>query len=123
MDQDRIELNGLRAFGHHGALDEERARGQVLVLDVALELDLAPAASSDALTDTVHYGELAERLVAAVDQTSFSLLEALAGHLLELAMSDERVSAATVRLTKPHAPIAADVASTGVVLRRERSVT
>lgn len=118
---DRIELKGLRTFGHHGVLDEERARGQVLVVDVVLELDLAAAAASDALDDTVDYGTLAERLVAAVSQTSFMLLEALAGHLLHLALEDERINAASVTIIKPQVPVTADLDAVAVALRRERS--
>ena len=44
---DRIALTGLRARGHHGVFDFERAAGQEFAVDVVLELDLAKAASSD----------------------------------------------------------------------------
>ena len=59
----RITLTGLRARGYHGVYDFERAAGQDFVVDVRLELDLGKAAVSDDVADTVHYGELAERLV------------------------------------------------------------
>ena len=43
MSADTIRLTGLRARGHHGVFDFERAQGQDFVVDVVLELDLAPA--------------------------------------------------------------------------------
>ncbi len=43
---DTITLTGLRAYGHHGVFDFERAKGQDFVVDVVLELDLGPAAGS-----------------------------------------------------------------------------
>ena len=60
MRADTIRLTGLRVRGHHGVYDFERAQGQDFVVDVTLELDLDPAARSDNVTDTVHYGHLAD---------------------------------------------------------------
>ena len=54
-------------LGHHGVYDEERAAGQAFVVDVVLELDPAPAAASDDVAETVHYGELAAEVVEAVE--------------------------------------------------------
>jgi len=58
---DRIAVRGIQAHGHHGVYAEERATGQPFIVDVVLQLDLAPAAASDDVGDTVHYGELANR--------------------------------------------------------------
>ena len=78
---DTIALTGLRARGRHGVYDFERDQGQDFVVDVVLELDLAPAASSDDVADTVHYGELADRLVAMVAGEPVNLIETLADRL------------------------------------------
>ena len=51
---DRITITGLRARGNHGVYDFERAQGQEFVVDLELELDLAPAAASDEVAETVH---------------------------------------------------------------------
>ncbi len=55
---DRISVTGIEVFAHHGVLPHERELGQRFVVDLALELDLAPAAASDDVADTVHYGDL-----------------------------------------------------------------
>ncbi len=75
---DRIALTGLRVRGHHGVYEFERREGQDFVVDVGLDLDTAPAAASDDVADTVHYGELAESLAAVVAGEPVNLLETLA---------------------------------------------
>lgn len=117
---DRVEIRGLRVFGRHGVLERERLEGQTFVVDVTLELDLSPAARSDALADTVDYGALARRLAEAVGRTRFDLMEALAGHLADLALSDQRVRAVDVRVAKPQAPVTVQLDEVAVTLHRER---
>jgi 7,8-dihydroneopterin aldolase/epimerase/oxygenase len=117
----RIALTGLRARGRHGVYDFERAAGQDFVVDVALELDLGKAAASDDVADTVHYGELAERLVAVVTGEPVNLIETLADRLLTVCLADERVAVAEVTVHKPQAPIPHDFADVAVTLRRGRS--
>ncbi|MEV0426986.1 dihydroneopterin aldolase [Micromonospora sp. NPDC050495] len=117
---DRIELTGLRAHGRHGVYDFERAQGQEFVVDAVLELDLAPAARSDEVTDTVHYGELAERLVAVITGEPVNLIETLADRLLAVCLAEPLVAAATVTVHKPEAPIPHTFRDVAVTLRRTR---
>jgi dihydroneopterin aldolase len=116
----RISLTGLRAKGHHGVYDFERAQGQDFVVDVRLDLDLDRAAASDDVADTVHYGELAGRLVAVLTGEPVNLIETLAGRLLAVCLADERVEAAEVTVHKPQAPIPHDFADVAVTLSRSR---
>ncbi|HEU4424300.1 MAG TPA: dihydroneopterin aldolase [Pilimelia sp.] len=121
MTADRIALSGLRVRGRHGVFDFERREGQVFVVDVVLELDLAPAARSDDLADTINYGELAERLVGVVAGEPVNLIETLADRLVAVCLADHRVAAATVTVHKPHAPIPHEFADVAVTLRRARA--
>lgn len=118
---DLITLTGLRARGNHGVFDFERVQGQEFVVDAVLELDLAPAATSDDVGDTVHYGELADRLVAIVTGDPVNLIESLADRLASACLTDPRVRAVTLTVHKPQAPIAHEFADVAVTLRRERS--
>ncbi|MEV0327582.1 dihydroneopterin aldolase [Micromonospora echinospora] len=118
---DRITLTGLRARGRHGVYDFEREQGQEFVVDTVLELDLGPAARSDAVTDTVHYGELAGRLVAVVTGEPVNLIETLADRLLDVCLADPRVAAATVTVHKPEAPVPHAFTDVAVTMTRTRS--
>ncbi len=117
---DTISLTGLTVRGRHGVFDVEREQGQDFVVDVVLELDLAPAAASDRVTDTVHYGELADDLVAVVAGEPVNLIETLAQRLADVCLADGRVAAATVTVHKPQAPIAHAFTDVAVTLRRAR---
>jgi dihydroneopterin aldolase len=116
----RIRLSGLTARGFHGVYDFERRDGQDFVVDVVLDLDLGPAAASDDVADTVHYGELADALVAVLTGEPVNLLERLADRLVAVCLGDTRVLAAEVTVHKPQAPIAHRFADVSVTLRRER---
>jgi dihydroneopterin aldolase len=115
-----LTLAGLRAVGHHGVYGFERERGQEFAVDVVLELDLTAAARSDDVADTVHYGELADRLVAVVTGEPVNLIETLADRLVEVCLADHRVTAATVTVHKPQAPIRHAFTDVAVTLRRDR---
>lgn len=117
---DRISLHGLRVRGNHGVFDFERRDGQDFVVDVELELDLAKAADSDHVNDTVHYGELAGRLAEVIAGEPVNLIETLADRLAAVCLEDDRVGAATVTVHKPQAPIPHEFADVAVTLRRTR---
>ena len=55
---DRIEMSGVSGTGFHGVFDHETRDGQIFVVDVAIEADLAAAGRSDDLSRTATSGEL-----------------------------------------------------------------
>ncbi|MDQ4138442.1 MAG: dihydroneopterin aldolase [Actinomycetota bacterium] len=120
MSEDRIRLVGLRAFGHHGVLPDERRDGQEFLIDVTAWLDLAPAARADDLTKTVHYGELAEALVRAVERDPVDLIETVAQRCADIVLGYQAVQRAEVTIHKPSAPIAVPFADVEVTVVRER---
>jgi dihydroneopterin aldolase len=85
-----------------------------------LELDFAKAAASDDVTETVHYGELAGKLVAVLEGEPVNLLETLAERLVAVCLADPRVDAATVTVHKPQAPIPHAFADVAVTVHRAR---
>jgi dihydroneopterin aldolase len=117
---DRITLTGLRAFGYHGVFDFERREGQEFVVDAVLELDLRPAAASDDVADTVHYGELATALAGIVTGEPVNLLETLAERLATACLADLRVGRVTITVHKPQAPIPLTFADVSVTVERSR---
>ena len=117
---DRIALRGLRAVGHHGVYAEERANGQPFVVDIVLEVDTRAAAASDEVTDTVHYGELAVRVVAVVEGEPVDLIETLAQRIADVCLDDDRVDAVEVTVHKPEAPVGVEFSDVAVSIVRRR---
>ena len=98
--QGKLELCGLEVRCVIGDRADERAREQVLVLDVALELDLADVAASDALEDTVDYVALAEAIRAALRAAQFRMIEAAAACAAQVCLKVPRVLGVKVRVEK-----------------------
>ena len=118
---DRITLSSMRYEGLVGATDEERAFPQMLEVDLVVEADLAAAAASDQLADTVDYGPLVALTERTVEQGSFTLLEGLAGALAHGVLeSSPRIAAVTVRVRKLAVPLDVSMDHAEVELRRER---
>jgi len=117
---DRITLTGLRAFAHHGVFDHERRDGQEFVIDVVAHLDLRGAAANDELAATVHYGELAEQVVAAVETDPVDLIETVAERVAAVVLAHGAVWQATVTVHKPQAPITVPFGDVSVTIVRGR---
>jgi dihydroneopterin aldolase len=115
-----IRLVGIRAFGYHGVLPEERRDGQDFVVDLtALPAD-DRACDTDDLGDAVDYGALADRVVAHVAGPPVDLLERLGDAIACDLLENFPLRAVEVTVHKPHAPVAAKVDDVIVVVRRSR---
>ena len=118
---DMIFVHGLVLHAHHGVGDDEGRIGQQFLLDLALELELAAAAHSDKLADTISYADIIEVASVAFRAQRFRLVEAAGGAVADaLLAAYPRVRRLTVTVYKPHAPIAAVFANVGVTLVRSR---
>ncbi len=94
-----VELTGLRIFGHHGAYEEERERGQDFLFDV--ELDVGERGSNDVLADAVDYSDVARCVHEISEARQFNLLEALAGTVADELMRRFKPARVVVRVRKP----------------------
>lgn len=115
---DRLELCGLVVACVIGDCPEERAREQRLVVDVSLALDLSAAGASDALSDTVDYAALAERIRAGLKRASFHMIESAAECVARLCLADGRACSVRVRVEKPG--VIAGLRAAAVVIERTR---
>ncbi|HEV3226230.1 MAG TPA: dihydroneopterin aldolase [Acidimicrobiales bacterium] len=118
---DQIELRGLVASGYCGALREEQDRAQPIEVDLDVMVDLAAAAESDALTDTVDYGVLCAMAERVIVTERFTLLERLAARITEVALADERVLEVTVTVRKLRPPVPQQLTTSGVRMTRRRA--
>ncbi|MFD0361821.1 dihydroneopterin aldolase [Nocardia sp. GCM10030253] len=117
---DRIELRGLRAFGHHGVFEHERRDGQEFVVDLTVSVDFSVAAASDDLAATIDYGQLAERAVRIIKGPPRNLIETVVSEIADDVMTDPRIQSVEVVVHKPSAPIPHTFADVRVVTARYR---
>jgi dihydroneopterin aldolase len=118
---DRIFVSGLLIHAHHGVMPHEENVGQRFVIDLELEIDLAPAGRSDKLADTASYSAIVDAATRAFTRESFQLVEAAAGVVAEALLAGfPKVSSVRVTVHKPHAPIAAIFNDVGVSILRTR---
>jgi len=119
---DEITVTGVRAFGYHGVFEDERREGQEFVVDVTLYLSTAEAAETDDVADTVHYGEVAERIVELVAGEPLNLIEGVAARIADDLLSNDLVRLVAVTVHKPQAPITVPFSDVSVTVRRGRPV-
>jgi dihydroneopterin aldolase len=117
---DRVALRGLKARGHHGVFPKEREKGQTFVVDLVLGLDTAPAAASDDLTKTVHYGVVAEEVVDVVRGEPVDLIETLAQRIADQVLKHDLVEEVEVTVHKPDAPITVPFDDVTISITRRR---
>ena len=110
-----LRLHDLRFFGHHGVHPEEQTLGQEYQVDVEFELPLQ--ADPDSPESTVDYVEVLRLVEETVEQERFRLIEALAAEILRR-IGDRFAPLVTVRVRKPHPPIAAQLDSVEVEISR-----
>lgn len=116
-----ISLTGLRARGYHGVLTSERVSGQVFLVDLDLDVDIAQAAATDDVEQTVNYAEVAGVVEAFITGTPVNLIETLAVRIADAVLEQfSKVRAVTVTVNKPQAPIPSDFANVAVRLTRQR---
>lgn len=118
---DIIRIAGIKSFGHHGALPEEKRLGQRFTVSVDLEVDTRPAAATDDLNKTVDYAEVIRTVEGQLTGKPVYLIETLAQQIAARILATFPVThAVTVEVTKPFAPVAAEFESISVKIRRER---
>jgi len=120
---DEITLTGLRVFGRHGVYEDERRVGQYFVVDFALRLDTRPAARTDDVADTVHYGEAAQLVAEIVAGEPVDLLETLAARIADALLASPRIESVRVTVHKPDAPIPLPFADVTVTVERGRGAS
>lgn len=121
---DRIFIHGLSLHAYHGVMAHEAKVGQSFSIDLELEIDLAAAARSDKVADTVSYDKVVDCARETFSAHRFRLIEAAAGGVADAVLAAfPRVRAVKVTIHKPHAPIAATFDDVGVSLERRRGTS
>lgn len=122
MDKrDKIKLQGMSFFGHHGLFEAETSLGQLFKVDLVLYTDVSAAGQSDHMQDSIHYGEVYSLVKSIVEGEPFKLLEALAETLAkEILDNFDKVEEVRVRVNKPQAPIPGVFDNVAIEINRTR---
>lgn len=113
---DRVFVRGLEFVGNHGYSAQERRGIRRFRVDITLSRSLAVAARTDRLADTIDYFKVCDIVVRLGTQSTFKLLEALAGAIaaeLQALYPDVQIELSLEKLAPPCPGIPA---SCGVVL-------
>ena len=100
---DKIFLDELKIDTIIGIWDWERKIRQTVVIDLETSADIAKAAASDDVVDTLNYKAVAKRLQAFVGDSSFQLVETLAENIARIIRDEFDVAWVRVKVHKPGA--------------------
>ena len=70
---DKIIIENLKVFAHHGVFEEEKRDGQDFYVNAKLVTELKKAGMSDALTDSTHYGEVCLQITKSMTEITWIL--------------------------------------------------
>ncbi|MCP4128422.1 MAG: dihydroneopterin aldolase [Gammaproteobacteria bacterium] len=113
---DIVFLKDLRIETVIGVYDWEREVKQTVVLDLEMSADIAKAAASDHIDDTLDYKSVAKRLIEFVGQSEFQLVETLAERCAQLIR--EEFGVAWVRLVLNKIGAVSNARDVGVIIER-----
>lgn len=102
---DRIILEGMKFYGYHGRNEEERVLGQPFEVDLEVEIDLAPAGTSDDISDSVSYTDLFRVTKRHVEGPARNLVEAVAESIAGDILETYSVASVRVKVMKSSPPI------------------
>jgi dihydroneopterin aldolase len=97
---DVIFLSGLTTECIIGIWDWERRVKQKIVVDLEMAADVAAAAATDSIADTLDYKKVAKRLLQFVGESEFQLVETLTERIAEVVVTEFGVPWVRVRLNK-----------------------
>ena len=120
MSEDVIRVTGIKAFGYHGVLREERSEGQQFTADVEIVVDVSEAAASDDLSMTVDYSAVAHEAVAVLEGEPRQLIETVAEEIARRVLSHRTVRSTRVTVHKPDAPVGVPFTDVSVTVVRQR---
>ena len=99
-----------------GIFDWEREQRQVVSLDLEMGSDIAAAATTDTIENTLDYKAVAKRLIDFIEKSDFFLVETLAERVSDIVVNEFNVPWVKLRLGKPGAVTGSK--DVGVIIER-----
>ncbi|RLJ18573.1 dihydroneopterin aldolase [bacterium endosymbiont of Escarpia laminata] len=113
---DIVFIRNLRIETVIGIYDWEREIRQPVVLDLEMGADIARAAESDHIDDTLDYKAVSKRLIQFVEESEFQLVETLAERCAYIVLDEFEVP--WVRLTMNKIGAVSAARDVGVIIER-----
>lgn len=113
---DIVFINQLEVRTVIGVFDWEREIKQKLVFDIELGTDIAKAARSDELVDTLDYKAISHAVFDMVEKSEYQLVETVAEKVAQMILKEFPVNWLSLTLNKPGAVSVAQ--SVGVKIER-----
>ena len=119
---DKIIIDSLKIFAHHGVNPEETAMGQYFLLDIEALADLSSACLSDNIDDTVSYAAIVKTVRRTMTEKNCKLLEHAAQRTAVAILCEyPLIQHVKIRLRKPDAPIKADFGFVAIEIERNKN--
>ena len=98
-----IKIENLKLRTIVGIYDWEKEKKQDVIINIEMEFDGTKAIESDNIEDTVDYKTITKEIIDMVEGNEFNLIERIAGEAIKIAMKNDKVERASVRVDKPGA--------------------
>jgi len=113
---DIVFIKDLRVDTVIGIYDWERQIRQVVSIDLEMATDIAYAATTDQIEDTLDYKSVAKRIIDFVQGSEFELVEKLAEQVAHIILSEFNTPWVKLTLGKPGAVRGSECV--GVIIER-----
>ena len=117
--QDKIIIEMLEVFAHHGVLEEEQKKGQIFQVNAVLYTDVHRAGLEDNLFYSIDYSKVCQFITNWMQENTYQLLEAVAEKMSKaILLKYDRVVAVDLEIRKPQAPISLPFGCISVKIHR-----
>jgi dihydroneopterin aldolase len=118
MKSSKISIVDLEVFYRVGVPPAERLKPQRLLVSVEMKANIAKAAKSDSITDTIDYFQVSQRLLKFGQGKSWKLIEKLAADIAKMVLIEFKPRSVTVEIKKFPIPQAKHVSVS--LLKRQK---
>lgn len=116
---DKIKIEDLEIYAHHGVMKEENVLGQKFLLTLELGVDTSLVGKTDELNDSINYAEVAHYVNTYLKEHTYRLIEAAAEHIAEELLLHFPIKEVLVEVKKPWAPILLPLSHVSVAIHRK----
>lgn len=116
---DKICIDELKIFAHHGVFEHENINGQNFYVNAALYVDTERSGISDDLDESVDYSKVCKLIEKVMTENTYKLIETAAQKIAENILREfVLVKSVDIEVRKPKAPIDMEFGSVSVKIHR-----